>query len=67
MTTFRQLAVVAVISFGAAVATVSQLPYMNVGSALGFMWDIGTSSTILPITIAIILIVGLLLLRNPDQ
>ncbi len=67
MSTFRQLFVVAVISFGIAVATVSQLPYFNAGSTLSMLWNFATSSVMLPLTVGGILIVTLLLWWNPEQ
>lgn len=67
MSTFRQLLAVAIISFGAAVGVVSQIPYFDVKSTLGAVWSALTNETILPLTVGMTLIVGLLILWNPEQ
>lgn len=67
MVTFRQQFIVGLISFGAAAGAVSQLPYADIGSILGAFWDIGTNKTIFPITLGLLLIVGLLLWWNPER
>lgn len=67
MTTFRKKFVVALISFIAAVFAVGQLNWANPLETLGFFLNVLTMETLLPITIALVLILGLLLWWNPDD
>lgn len=67
MTTFRKKFVIALISFIVAVFTVGQLNWANPLETLGFFLNVVTTETLLPLTIGLVLILGLLLWWNPDN